>query len=376
MISILHKTGLIKRKVNLQGDTTDFTWQYDAAGNRLSSNESLLPSQSTATTYSPNSLNQYSSVNSQAWSYDSDGNLLSDGTRTMTWDVKNRLAQVVIGGKTVSYVYDHNDWRVKKTVNGVETDYLYDGTLLLAETDASGKIQKIYINDGARIIGMVKYVYKPDGTFSHYMPMYYMFDSLGSVSAITAETGKPIQMYKYTPYGRVTNTIDDSENALRFIGAYGGYQDDDTGLTYFWHRWYDAQNGRWVKKDPINVYGGINLFSYVKNRSINYTDIEGLAFDSNCCSDKLRKCNDIIQEETIIYSIDITLVNVNCSMYCDTIIAIPGAILLPAAWVAYVACEEGCHMATENLWEAESLWLDNAYKKCQNNYNKCMCDQQ
>jgi hypothetical protein len=32
----------------------NFTWQYDAAGNRLSSNESLLPSQSTATTYSPN----------------------------------------------------------------------------------------------------------------------------------------------------------------------------------------------------------------------------------------------------------------------------------------------------------------------------------
>jgi RHS repeat-associated protein len=153
----------------------------------------------------------------------------------------------------------------------------------LAETDASGKIQKIYINDGARIIGMVKYVYKPDGTFSHYMPMYYMFDSLGSVSAITAETGKPLQMYKYTPYGKVTNTIDDSENALRFIGAYGGYQDDDTGFIYFWHRWYDAQNGRWVSRDPIGVRGGINLFAYIniigKLPSLNfYQYVENRAF--------------------------------------------------------------------------------------------------
>jgi RHS repeat-associated protein len=197
----------------------------------------------------------------------------------MTWDVKNRLAQVVIGGKTVSYVYDHNDWRVKKTVNGVETNYLYDGSLLLAETDASGKIQKIYINDGARIIGMVKYVYKPDGTFSHYMPMYYMFDSLDSVSAITAETGKPLQMYKYTPYGRVTNTIDDSENALRFIGAYGGYQDDDAGLTYFWHRWYDAQNGRWVSRDPIGVLGGINFYNYSGNDPVYLIDTNGLCLD-------------------------------------------------------------------------------------------------
>ncbi|MEM0173769.1 MAG: RHS repeat-associated core domain-containing protein [Sulfolobaceae archaeon] len=146
----------------------------------------------------------------------------------------------------------------------------------MAEKDGSGRIQKVYINDGEGIIGMVRYIYNNNGTFSHYQRMYYLYDSLGSVSVVISENGMPLQEYYYTPYGSTSNVEYDSVNNLRFIGRYSGYKDDDTGLTYFWHRWYDERDGRWVSRDPVGVCGGINLYGYVNNRPNYFIDQTGL----------------------------------------------------------------------------------------------------
>ena len=82
--------------------------------------------------YSKNNLNQYTAVNSRSYSYEADGNLKSDGIRTFTWDKKNRMTTVTMGTTIVTYVYDHNDLRVKKTVNVQGSTvkvvrYIYDG---------------------------------------------------------------------------------------------------------------------------------------------------------------------------------------------------------------------------------------------------------
>ena len=100
-----------------------FTWEYDAAGNRLSSVEALAPTPSRS--YVPNNLNQYASVNGVRYSYDADGNLISDGGRSLGWDVRNRLIQVTKEGKTIAYNYDHNDLRVEKEVDGRKIKYYY-----------------------------------------------------------------------------------------------------------------------------------------------------------------------------------------------------------------------------------------------------------
>ena len=155
---------------------------------------------------------------------------------------------------------------------------IYDGSLPLAEK-VDGKMKKIYINDGEGIVGMVRAIYNDSSTFSHYQRLYYLYDSLGSVSAVTGENGLPLQNYTYTPYGTCLNVTDDSINNLQFVGRYGGYKDSDTGLTYFWHRWYDSYDGRWVSRDPINIIDGKNLYQYVRNRSTYYIDSNGLCPD-------------------------------------------------------------------------------------------------
>jgi RHS repeat-associated protein len=54
------------------------------------------------------------------------------------------------------------------------------------------------------------------------------------------------------------------------------YQDDETDLLYYGHRYYSASTGRWLSKDPLGERGGLNLRGFVGNDGINHVDAFGL----------------------------------------------------------------------------------------------------
>ena len=56
----------------------------------------------------------------------------------------------------------------------------------------------------------------------------------------------------------------------------GQYYDQETGLHYNYHRYYDPKTGRYLTPDPIGQFGGINLFVYAQLNPINATDPWGL----------------------------------------------------------------------------------------------------
>jgi len=54
------------------------------------------------------------------------------------------------------------------------------------------------------------------------------------------------------------------------------YLDSEAGLVYYGYRYYDADMGRWLNRDPIGEVGGSNIYGFVQNDGINYWDRLGL----------------------------------------------------------------------------------------------------
>jgi RHS repeat-associated protein len=61
------------------------------------------------------------------------------------------------------------------------------------------------------------------------------------------------------------------------IHTYTGREwDKEPGLYYYRARYYDPMEGRFIAKDSIGFRGGINLYGYVGQNPINYSDPIGL----------------------------------------------------------------------------------------------------
>ena len=55
------------------------------------------------------------------------------------------------------------------------------------------------------------------------------------------------------------------QSNLRFQGQ---QYDEETGLHYNRHRYYDPSQGRYLSLDPIGLAGGVNLVGYVYGNSM------------------------------------------------------------------------------------------------------------
>ena len=98
---------------------------------------------------------------------------------------------------------------------------------------------------------------------------------MGSLRIVTDSSHNIVKEISYDTYG---NVLSDSNEAFKVpFGFAGGLYDVDTKLTRFGYRDYDAYTGKWTAKDPIGFSGGdSNLYGYVANSPVNWTDGSGL----------------------------------------------------------------------------------------------------
>ena len=97
--------------VSNQNSAYNYAYNFDPIGNRLTANLA-----GTSYNYTTNMLNQYTVVNSNQPTYDDDGNMLTNGGWTYTWNGENRMVQAVNGNTKLQFVYDYMGRRVEKKV--------------------------------------------------------------------------------------------------------------------------------------------------------------------------------------------------------------------------------------------------------------------
>ncbi|TAE90030.1 MAG: RHS repeat-associated core domain-containing protein, partial [Verrucomicrobia bacterium] len=69
---------------------------------------------------------------------------------------------------------------------------------------------------------------------------------------------------------------------------------------YYGYRYYHPQTGRWINRDPIEENGGLNLYSFIDNKSINALDYLGLKREKR--TGKIRSKINILEYDIIEFS--------------------------------------------------------------------------
>ena len=229
----------------------------------------------------------------ETFAHDADGNLTNDGRWSYTWDAENRLVRMETKSVATNaglpplrllFAYDSEGRRTAKGVllwtnNAwaitLSNRFVYDGWNLVAELngtnnalirsyawglDISGSMQ------GAGGVGGLLWL---NDTFAS-------LDGNGNVAAlITASNGVLAAQYEYGPFGgllRATGVLAKT-NPVRFSTT---YCDEESALFYYGYRFYTPHTGRWLSTDPIREKGGLNLYAFVRNGSVNYYDVLGL----------------------------------------------------------------------------------------------------
>ena len=214
-------------------------YQFDGIGNRRESyNRARTRNRSHGeeTTYSSNALNQYTSIDGQSTQHDESGNLLQDQEgRAYAWD-----------GETMVQYTIYDGWNPIAHYEGDSTQTTNLATSYTWGSDLSGGMQR-----AGGVGGLLE-----ERNHSNAESYYPTYDGNGNVSEYLDTTGEVVAHYEYDVFGELMTQ--DGVLAESFEHKFSTKrQDSVTGLYYYGYRYYDAEIGRWLNRDPIGEWGGL-----------------------------------------------------------------------------------------------------------------------
>ena len=183
---------------------------------------------------------------------------------------------------------------------------------------------------------------------------------------MTSPAGQLDTDYVYSPYGAVRA----AGNITQPIQWSSEMYDSELGLVYYNYRYYNPLDGRWTRRDPIGIEGGVNLYGYVGNTPIETNDQLGDIFSQNqdtCC----LKCEEYIRLKKEAYARKIQEIeDMGCSLVfeCKNFSRALGV----AGWLSWrkriirirISCKEAAQQAQDSYRDTFGHELTHAYDRC------------
>jgi RHS repeat-associated protein len=262
------------------------------------------------------STNRFTAIGPVTPTYDSNGNLTSDGVYNYTWDGEGNLATLNSNAET----YDALDRRVEQYSGSAYTEIVYGPRGNKMALMSGQTVTKVFtpLSAGATA------VYNSSGLSYYRHP-----DWLGS-SRVASTTSRTIYYDgAYAPYGE--NYAGTGTTDPNFTGQ---NQDMATGLYDFPYREYHPTQGRWVSPDPAGPAAvdptnpqSWNRYGYGLNNPCGVVDPMGLA---NCTLKIYANNQAGVNLNTVGSQINALLGSV-ASPSGDTV----GAVFVPASQANY-----------------------------------------
>ena len=225
------------------------------------------------------------SWNGKSYAYDAGGNPTVLRGMALTWGEGRRLKRIAATAGEVTFAYDSDGKRVRKTSGGNDTTYYYNGNVL------SGLVKKASKDAGTTGTGTtVQFVYDTQGKpfmlrMNGKTDYFYLYNGLGDITGLVDSSNQVVVRYQYNSWGKVTSTQDTSGVSLATLNpfCYRKYvYDPETGLYCLGSRYYDPEVGRFVNADDTDVIFAKpqelyhkNLYVYCDNNPVVRRDLQG-----------------------------------------------------------------------------------------------------
>jgi len=192
----------------------------------------------------------------------------SGGTRIFTWDYEDRLTNLSGGGvPSTNYGYNGVGSRVTKSGTGGARTYKRDGVGVTAPVLADG-VATMVPGVSERTSGQTNFIHT---------------DRLGSMKGMS-NSANVTETADYDAFGKVIAHANATGTQKGFASGYGYQEDSESGYKLLGHRYYDADTGRFLSRDPAQK--GKNWYQYGRNNPLKYLDPTGLVtiigFEFSC----------------------------------------------------------------------------------------------